>query len=120
MAGMNVPVVLIPRYTTFLGPQGFPGEAIPVSPYERVSVTYWQGPYIGVGTAVVLVFQQSNDGVTWSDCPGGPWTPPAMPPGELPFTAGLSMAWMRLTVLLTGTGSGFTCWVRGFFEKRER
>lgn len=120
MAGQNVPVVLVPRYTTYLGPQQFLGEAIPVSPYERVSVVYWQGPYLSGATAVRLYFQQSNDGSTWSDCPGGPWAPTSVLPGEFPFSADLTMAWMRLVVSLTGAGSGLTCWVRGFFEKRER
>ena len=69
---------------------------------------------------VQLYFQQSNDGTNWSDCPGGPWAPTSVLPGEFPFSADLSMAWMRLTVILTGAAGGLTCWVRGFFEKRER
>ena len=47
MAGKQTPLVLIPRYTSFVGPTQFYMDPLPVSAYSAFSVTLWVGIYAG-------------------------------------------------------------------------
>ena len=120
MAGKNVPVVLVPRFTGYVGDGTYWSQPIPTSAYSGISIDFWHGLLIGTGPPGVTVhFQESNDVANWRFCGGGPWT---VPPGvsETPLSAVLTMAWFRFGVILGGTNAGVTCWAQGFFELRER
>ena len=69
MAGELVPLVLIPRYTTYAGAETFTTIGMEVTDYEKALVNVWRGPLAG-GGAVVFTFEESTDGTTWSTCTG--------------------------------------------------
>ena len=121
MAGKSVPVVLVPRFTTYVGASIFGTEAIPVAAYAGIGLTFWHGPLLGSGAllAVSVGFQESVDGTVYADCPGGPWSI-TNSPGEFVLMAYFTKAWMRFFVTLAGTNPAVTCWAQGAFELRER
>jgi len=119
MAGRNVPIVLIPRFTTYAGATSFITAAIPVSPYSALNFDFWHGPVIGTFGSIILALQESNDGSRWDDCTGSvPGIAPAE--GEVPVSVTITKAWLRLVVALAGTDMAVTCWAEGFFERREK
>lgn len=125
VAGKNVPVVLLPRFSTFVGPTPCWSAPIPVSPYVSVAFDFWNAAMNGAPAAGVQVdVQESNDllerqGNTWDTCAGGsPWVR-GPGPGQAPLSAVLTKAWMRIGVTPLGTQPGVTCHAEGFFERRE-
>lgn len=119
MAGLRVPVVLFPRYSTFLGPMAFPTAFIPVAAYSSIYLEFWHGPITG-GAPITITFDESNDAQDLTSCGGGPWSIP-MGSGQSPLSASLSKAWLRATLILAGgPSSGVTCYAQGFFELREK
>ena len=120
MAGRNVPVVLVPRYTGYVGDGQYYSQFIPVSAYSRITIDFWHGVLIGTGPPTVAInFRESNSLSGGQDCGGGPWVVPAAP-GESTYRADLTMAWFQFGVILGGTNAGVTCWAQGFFELREK
>lgn len=120
MAGKQTPVVLIPRYTSFVGPTQFYMDPLPVSAYSAFSVTLWVGIYAGGAPAAYFGFQESNDGVDWTDCDGvAPLLVPSGPSSQ-DLTRSLTKAWVRASVGLTGAGTALTCYCLGYLEQRER
>jgi hypothetical protein len=118
VAGRSVPIVLIPRFTTFLGMGNYDSEPIPVAEYAAAVITVWRGFLIGTSPGFAVHFFEANDNTLWAPCPGSSGDPGTNI--EAVFTATLSKAWMFVRVVLAGTGAGATCWAEGFMELRER
>lgn len=118
MAGRHVNVVLVPRFTSYVGTWNFLAAPIPVSAYEAVQVTFWHGPLLGTLPVISIGCAESNDGETWQDATGGTWAV-GQAVVEQTFRANLTMAWMRFNVALQGTSPSVTCWAEGFFDVRE-
>jgi hypothetical protein len=117
MAGLFVPLVLVPRYTTVLGNETFTTIGMDVSDYERAIVSYWRST--GVGAPAPTIFlEESMDQVTWSACAGGPFADPG-PNVEAQFNATITKRWFRLRYLTGAVGAGVTFWMIGFLEQRE-
>jgi hypothetical protein len=119
MAGERVPVVLLPRFSTFVGSTTFTTHVLDVSAYSELQVTAWRGPAIGSGTIFGISTQESTDRENWPPCFG----PQDDDPGadtEVIYSWTLNMQWFRLQVMLVGTNPGVTCWVQGYLIKRER
>ena len=117
MAGELVPLVLIPRYTTFAGAETFTTIGMEVTDYEKALVNMWRGPLAG-GGSFVATFEESTDGTTWSTCTGA--TPGD--PGEdteVQYTPSLNKRWFRVKIVLTGTDPAVTVWALGFLQMRE-
>ena len=70
MAGELVPLVLLPRYTTYGGDSTFTTIAMDVTDYETAIVNVWRGKLIGTAPGIGFTFQESTDQVTWSTCTG--------------------------------------------------
>jgi hypothetical protein len=118
MSGRNVPVVLLPRYTSLIGGGSYPQLAIPCSAYEKLAVTFWMG--VGVGPpGLTLAWRESNDLVTWTQCGGGGLVSPT-PNADLPSVVTLTKAWFQLVVILAAANGGATMWCEGFFQLREK
>lgn len=129
MAGELVPLVLLPRYTTYsgkpaAGPNGepvfFSTVAMDVTQYETAIVSVWRGKLNGATTpGVQLTFQESVDQVTWTTCGG---TTANFDPGEnteTKYNAALTKRWFRIIVQLGGADNYVTCWAVGFLELRQ-
>lgn len=122
MAGRNVPVVIFPRFTAFVGAGTYWSEPIPVAAYDRLVVNMWNGALIGeTGTTpeMVAMFQESTDLVTFTGCTGSS-TPVITVAADMQYSETLTKAWFRMGVALAGMAPGVTVWARGFFELRER
>lgn len=121
MAGLNVPVVLIPRFTTYVGPTTCWSPPIPVAAYAAVAFDFWMATMNGTPAAgVQLDLQESNDNEAWDACAGGsPWVK-GPGTGQWSLSGVLTRAWLRLGITPQGTQPGVTCWAQGFFERREQ
>jgi hypothetical protein len=120
MAGELVPLVMIPRFTTYAGVGTYSTIAMEVTEYQSAILNVWRGPAVGTWG---IRFEESTDGVGWADCtvtPSG--TPPYDPTEntEIQYVATLRKRWFRVSAVLAGTNPVATCWAVGFLEQRER
>ena len=134
MAGKSVPLVMLPRYSTFAGLTaatpypGFKTVAMDVSDYQSAVLNVWRGRLVlgvGITTTFALTAEESTDQETWSTCAGTNCS--SFDPGpdtEGQVTATLKKRWFRVRVALALTqGSAFpqiTCWAVGFLEQRKK
>jgi hypothetical protein len=120
MAGRNVPLVVLPRFSTFVGNGLYWTQPIPVAAYDAITINAWRGLMNGAGPpSTSLQFQESNDLSAWSATLGtsGGVLPPSV---ETQYRPLLSKAWFRMGIVLAGTDPGVTCYAVGFAELRER
>jgi hypothetical protein len=126
--GELVPLVLLPRYTTYAGlpttgtpataPLYFSTIAMDVTEYQNAIVNIWRGKLVGTTPGVAFTLEESTDQVNWTTCSG---TTAAFDPGEnaeTQYTAILNKRWFRIIVLLGSTTTVVTCWAVGFLEQR--
>jgi hypothetical protein len=119
MAGQLTPLVLLPRYTTYVGASTFVSIAMDVTEYSAAIINVWRGILLGTTPSIVFNFQESTDQVTWDNCAG--YTPDFDPgeEDEEQVNVTLTKRWFRITILLGGTSPAATCWAVGFLEQRE-
>jgi hypothetical protein len=117
MAGTLVPVVLIPRYTTYSGATTFETVGMDVSEYSKGLLSFWRSSGANLST-ITIDYQESTDQLTWTTCSGGPFADPGAD-SEIQHLPELTKRWFRIVVTLTGTGATATCWCVGFLEQRE-
>ena len=119
MKGEQEPVVLVPRYTSFLGSGSFTTVPINLEPYSKVTISLWRGYMPGSGPPTFkFYFEDSHDAETWT-----PFDPSGTDPGANPASPGsvsydLIRRWFRVRVELTGSNTGVTCWAVGMLERR--
>lgn len=108
MQGEMVPVVLLPRFTTFAGGGRYETAPLDVTDYDRLVVEYGCGTVYGGGSVTVL-FEESHDGIEWF---------------ELDSTAvavdvrvDLTRRWLRVAAVV-GSGKAITCWCQGQLRRR--
>lgn len=118
MAGLQVPLVLLPRYTTYAGADDFVTVGMDVSRYSKASVSVWRGKLIGASPTIAFSFEESMDQLNWTTCTNGAADDPGQDTEEL-YTPTLTKRWFRIKVALGGTSPIGTCWAVGFLEERE-
>ena len=124
MAGLNVPLVMIPRFTSYVGAAAYTTAPLDVSEYGSFVLTVWRGPLVGTpvsGAALSLVFEQSDDADVWSTFTGVSAITTAN--ANSVVTADLTMRWFRAKVTLTEDANhvvALTCWAVGNLVRRER
>lgn len=130
MAGELVPVVMLPRYTVFAGKfissdagGGYTTIAMDVTEYQNAIINVWRNallPNAG-GATFKVIFEESTDQVSWSECAT---SPSGQDPGvktEVQYTAALTRRWFRVRIELGGNNdAAVTCWAVGFLEQRLR
>ena len=122
MSGLYVPLVLIPRFTSYLGAGQFTTEPLDVTAFSKGVVTVWCGPLIGAtGASLEFIFEMAEDPDVWTEFPfvDPIFTPNGSDVVELPLT----MRWLRLKLTLDDDAAGvvaLTCWAMGSLEKREQ
>src|SRR5437868_10911804 len=110
MAGVQVPLVLIPRYTTYAGANtDFTTIGMDVTDYVKATVSFWRGPFIGTAVGITINFEESMDQLNWTTCSGGPYTSSGAA-AEDQFVPIITKRWFRIKITLTGTGPVLTCW----------
>lgn len=129
MAGELVPLVLLPRYTTYAGndtsgtPYYFTTIALDVTQYQNAIINMWRGKIVGTaGTPAFKVwFQESTDQDSWSFCTGSPGGAAGGDPGEnneTQYTLELKKRWFRVRIELQNDNNVVSCWAVGFLEER--
>jgi len=118
MAGELVPLVLIPRYTSYSGDLTFTSIAMDVTEYENAIVNVWRGKLLGTSPTIVFSFQESTDQETWSTCTNGSGGDPGEDT-EAQYTPELKKRWFRIKIVMGGTDPVTTCWAVGFLELRQ-
>ncbi len=119
MAGELVPLVMIPRYTTFAGAETYRTIWMDVTAYSAVILNVWRAPLVGGSPTFAIGFEESTDQVIPSDCTVTPASTPD--PGasdETQYVVTLKKRWFRVTVTLNAQTVA-TCWAVGFLEERE-
>ena len=120
MAGEIVPLVMIPRFTTYVGEATFTTVALDVSEFGAVQLATWLGPLVGgAGASVDARLEASEDAEVWSALM------PMVPAGTDAHSvvhAGLPLRYLRAKLWMTADASdvaAITCWSTGFLERRE-
>ena len=122
--GKLVPIVLIPRFTSFVSVGTYSSVAIDVSGYSGGTVVAWPGPVYNSGGAapgLLVKIQDSEDGDHWFDIDN--INLDSVTSGELDFA--LTRRWLRASTYLHNSGMtsdpiGVTCWCTGSLESRLR
>jgi hypothetical protein len=118
MAGNFVPLVLIPRYTTYSGDSiDYTTIGMDVSDYDKAVVSFWRSGGNSL-TSIAITFEESIDQLNWTTCSGGPYNDPGSNT-EGQFQPVLTKRWFRIKITLTGAGATVSCWCIGFLEMRE-
>ena len=128
MAGELVPLVMLPRYTTYAGKITSPSTdyfttiAMDVTQYESAILNVWRGKIVAATTNSFTVwFEESTDQVTYSACAGSnPSGDAVTENAETQFTLTLKKRWFRMKVLLGAADNVASCWAVGFLEERQR
>lgn len=118
MAGNLVPLVLIPRFTSYIGANTFVTVGMDVSEYVKAIVNAWRGAMTGSTPTFALSFEESTDQDSWTTCTGGSSADPGANT-EAQYTPTLAKRWFRVKLVLAGTQPCVTCWALGFLEMRE-
>jgi len=115
MPGKIVPVVFIPRFTSYAGTVYFDTVPMDVSPFETVVVSVWRGQLLGTSPTFNIAFQQATDKLDWTALESGD-------PGEAveyQWSVALqNKRWFRVRVSLGGTGTVATCYAAGYLVAR--
>lgn len=115
--GELVPLVLVPRFSTYAGATEFVTIAMDVTQYQNAIVNAWRAVLLGTSPTFLMELQESSDQVNWTTCTGGTGFDPGQTT-EVQKNAELNKRWFRIKVILTGTGVVATCWAVGFLEQR--
>jgi hypothetical protein len=118
MAGELVPLVLLPRYTTFVGAGTFTTIGMEASNYSKSIVGVWRGAMLGAGPTFAVSFEESTDQNSWSVCSGGSSADPGTDT-EAQYQPTITKRWFRIKVVLGGSNPAASCWAIGFLELRE-
>jgi hypothetical protein len=123
MRGPLVPVVLAPRFTSFVGEGEFRTAPMDVSAYARLAVDFWRGPLSagGAGAAFEAWLEGSTDpgALVWTDItPGG--GPITADDTSSVLSLDLTYRYLRLRVVLTPDDDwvAITVWMAGSLEAR--
>jgi hypothetical protein len=122
MRGALVPLVLIPRFTSYIGEGTFVTNAMDVSAYASMAVEFWRGPLLGSAPASFsATFEGSTDGVEWFNITPGGGAITGAGTTALYTLDPLTYRFLRISVVLVASDSdeaAITCWAAGNFELR--
>lgn len=123
MAGAESALVLIPRFTSFVGEGEFATAPLDVSAFGSAQIELWRGPLVGSSSGATFraYLEESLDGVSWQ--------PPSLsaqahdpgPSASLVLSHIFSLRWFRIRVVLAVTPPGtgkpvVTCWAEGMLR----
>lgn len=118
MSGELVPLVLIPRYSSYAGASLFTTVAMDVTDYQSAIVNVWRGKLVGTSPTFAISFEESTDQDSWSTCTNGSGGDPGSET-EAQYNPTLTKRWFRAKITLAGTDPIGTCWAVGFLELRQ-
>ena len=123
MTGELVPAVLLPRFSSFVGPGSFVTVPLDVTQYEVFDGFFGRGPLVGgaASNPFLVYFEESHDANAWTQC----ITAPAQPMDATDLPAAISVTihrrWLRVRVELLADANGVvavTLWLAGGLQRR--
>lgn len=116
MSDSGVPQDLAPRFVHLVGAGTRSGPPISATGYTALHFGVEIVTLSGVHPAVVVGIDESDDGKTWSRCPGelGSLGSCLSVTGKASFDS----TWIREVVELSGQHPELRCWLRGRLVKR--
>jgi len=118
MAGKRLPLILIPRFSTYAGAGDYATLGMSVTPFEEAVVNVWRGPLLGTGAFINVTFEESADQDEWTQCVGGETFAPNEGV-ETQKTCTLGKEWFRIRVTLAGVGVVCMSYATGFLIRRQ-
>lgn len=123
--GLQVPVVLLPRFTTLLGQaeDEFPTLPLDVTAFETARITLWRASMQGLSTPTAFfLFEESTDRLVWTPCELTSTSGETIPTHDTEKVVAFPFGrkWFRLRVRLVGGNPALTCWAQGFLIRRQR
>ena len=112
-------LVIIPRFSSFVGSRAFTTQPMPVRDYATANIYFWRTQAFGTSPTVAIAVQQSADVQLWWDVVTSSGTPSdaeVIPPLAATFT----MDWMRFKLTLGGANPAISCWAVGDFRARAK
>lgn len=107
----TVPIVLLPRGTSFAGAGTYSTIGVSLRPFRVVRLDLWRGTLLGTGSPTFTAFlEESSDGVSWHDLSGGGIDPDT---GGDAATVEVGCRLFRARVVLTGTNPVVSCHIVG-------
>jgi hypothetical protein len=121
MKGELVPVVMLPRFTSYLGEGSFATAPMPVEAYQNIVVTFWRGPLVGgdATTPFEAFFEVSHDAYEWEVVEGP--IDDVNTSGK--FDVELTKRWFRVRIELLGDANGvvgLSMWMAGVLQRTVR
>jgi len=120
--GELVPIVLVPRFSSFFGAGEYATVPLDISAFAGGGATLWRGKMVGTSPTFELYTESSHDGYAWFGYPiGGGGVPIPYDPGDdgsMEVGVGLQHRYFRVRIVLGGTDPGVTCWLAGMLEYR--
>jgi hypothetical protein len=121
MMGELVPVVMLPRFTSYLGEGSYATVPMPVEAYQNICVTFWRGPLVGgdATTPFEAFFEVSHDAYTWESIHAPIDTVDTSDKLAMPLTK----RWFRVRIELLADGNGvvgLSMWMAGVFQRTVR
>lgn len=120
MYGLQVPLVMIPRFTSYGGARDWVTTPVDAHAYLSGTLTMWRGVLLGSGSTFTAKLQFAaiaSDETSWED-----WTAVWTDPGEntaKTWDFPIVNRWMRVKVTLAGaSGPEVTCWAAGLLTER--
>jgi hypothetical protein len=125
MVGELVPVVMLPRFTSYVGQGSFPTVPLDVEAYEFATVTFWRGPLVGgaASNPFRVYFEESHDAQTWTSAFTTPTPPVTTANATGSFTVVFAKRWFRIrTELLADVNGvvGISLWMAGGLQRRVK
>jgi hypothetical protein len=115
MIGQLVPVVLLPRFTSFVGSGSFTTVPMNVEEYETGTVIFWRGKLVGgaASNPFTAYIEESHDAQLW--VPLGPGAITTSDRSD-DYLILLKRRWLRVRVELaadTNSLAGISLWMAG-------
>jgi hypothetical protein len=125
MKGELVPVVMIPRYTSFVGEGSYITTPLLVSDFADGTLELWTGfIYPAAGASFTVYFEEAFD----AELPTSGWisctsiSPPTTQNSQVYVPLAFSKRYFRIRIVLTPDSTyglvAITCWAAGSFQKR--
>jgi hypothetical protein len=123
MIGALVPAVVLPRFTSYVGPGTFTTEPVPVDRFAMGRMLFWRGPLVGgaASNPFRTYFEESQDRVTWVEAATSVSQPVTTADTVGPVGVIFWRKWFRVRVVLAADASGVvgvSMWMVGELQQR--
>ena len=120
MKGATVPLILLPRYTSYVGTSGYFFTTVPmdVTEYEGGTFYLWRGKALGGSPAVWVWVEESTDAETWTLVGSAPAKIVTVEDNRQRVDLAFQKKWFRLRIELQGTDVAVSCWAIGTLTTR--